>query len=401
MTWRAVAVGVLAIIPCAPAGAHDRSISYSTWDIRGRQARVTVRLAELDLTRFPWAATADAPRDRAVGRYLTEKLHLRTAAQACAVTDGPRRLQGAIGHAVMEWRLTCPGEDSLAITSELLLDVAPSHLHVARVRVDGAPALERVFSAHERHWALPAAADASPLQGTSLLGYLHLGVEHIVTGYDHLAFVFALLLLGSSLGAVAKVVTGFTVAHSLTLALAVLGVLRPERTAIEALIGLSIALVAAENVWLQTPRGRALPGLVTGLLAALAAGAAAGYGQVPARTLAGLALFAACYFGLLARLARADALRWAIAFLFGLVHGFGFAGVLLEAELPSERLVLALFGFNAGVELGQLGAVVLAWPLLRAATRARGGRWRSAVIEAGSAAVLAVGVFWFVTRAYG
>jgi hypothetical protein len=126
-----------------------------------------------------------------------------------------------------------------------------------------------------------------------------------------------------------------------------------------------------------------------------------GYGRVPGLTLAGLAIFAACYFELLGAASRPALLRWAIAFVFGLVHGFAFAAVLSEAHLPADRLARALLGFNVGVELGQLVIVTLAWPLLHLATRSDRGRLRAAVIEVGSAAVCGLGLFWFVTRAYG
>ena len=136
-------------------------------------------------------------------------------------------------------------------------------------------------------------------------------------------------------------------------------------------------------------------------IAAASLAALAGIGSVPPLTLAGLALFTLCYFALLDRAPAPVSVRWAIAFLFGLVHGFGFAGVLTEAQLPTDRLVRALFGFNVGVELGQLAAVALVWPLLQWIFGARGGRYRPVLVDAGSAAVLAVGLFWFVTRSYG
>jgi hypothetical protein len=113
-----------------------------------------------------------------------------------------------------------------------------------------------------------------------------------------------------------------------------------------------------------------------------------------------LALFAICYFGLLTRVSSTGALRWGIAFIFGFVHGFAFAAVLVEAGLPTERLAAALFGFNAGVELGQLAAVAAVWPLLHLLSRRDDG-WRLAVLNYGSAAVLTLGVFWFVSRAFG
>src|SRR5437773_10447507 len=217
-------------------------------------------------------------------------------------------------------------------------------------------------------------------------------------GYDHLVFLFALLLVCGSLGEAARVVTGFTVGHSATLALAALGWVTPARGAVEAVVGLSIALVALENVWLAGGDHRLPVVAVAGLLAAAALAGVAG--RVPPQTLVGLALFAACYFALLARSARPAGLRWPVAALFGLVHGLGFAGMLAEMTLPRARLVPALLGFNVGVELGQLAAVAAAWPVLDLLAR-RGEPWRAAVVGYGSAGVLAMGVLWFAGRAFG
>jgi hypothetical protein len=289
------------------------------------------------------------------------------------------------------------------VSSTLLLDVAPSHLHFARVEMPDGSVREAVLSEAQTTWPLgdldarTAVADAA---GTSLGGYLKLGVAHIATGYDHIAFVLALLLLAANLREVTGLVTGFTVGHSVTLALAVLGVVRPEARAIEALIGFSIALVATENSWLLGGRPRAIPVVVVAGLAALAAAAAGGHGAVAASTLLGLALFSGCHFGLLDRASRPALVRAAVAFAFGLVHGFGFAGVLAELELPTDRLVAALFGFNAGVEVGQLAVVAAIWPLLRALARASDGRWHDRVAAAGSAAICGLGLFWFLTRTF-
>ncbi|MBI4514919.1 MAG: HupE/UreJ family protein [Deltaproteobacteria bacterium] len=392
---------VALLLPVA-AAAHDRTTSHSTWSITGRRAYVTVRLTRLDVSRFPWAAGAGAELDRLLGAYLSTRLELRAGDALCPLSDGPRPLAAAPGRVLYEWQVSCPESGSLQVRSRLLLDVSAAHLHFARVSRDGALALERVLSEREPAWPLPepAPGDRVAAGATSLAGYLGLGIEHILSGYDHLAFVLALLLLGGALGEVARVVTGFTVAHSITLALTVLGYARPEPAPVEALIGLSIALVAAENVWLAGARGRTLPAVTASLLLLLAGLAALGHGRIPAVTLAGLALFSACYFGLLARAARPASLRWAIAFIFGLVHGFGFASVLIEAGLPTERLVQALFGFNAGVEVGQLAVIALVWPVLRRLAR-QGDGARLAVLHYGSAGVLALGVFWFISRAFG
>lgn len=395
-------VGLAVAIVCAPCLGHERPISYSTWRIDGSHAQVTLRMSSLEASRLPQTALPERERDEQLGRYFRGNLVLRADGVACPVSDGPRPLQAPVGRIAYEWEIRCPTSHDMQIESDLFLDVAPSHLHFARVHLSGdEPAQEKVLSDDERVWSLTASADIGGAGGTSFGEYVELGILHILTGYDHLAFLVALLLLGGSLLDVARIVTGFTVAHSITLAVSVLGYLRPETRPIEALIGLSIALVAAENLWLVGGRSRMQGVGICAAVILLATLAAAGYGGVPALSLAGLALFTACYFALVDRVSRRVPLRAAVAFVFGLVHGFGFAGVLMEVQLPTDRLAAALLGFNLGVELGQLAAVSAFWPLLKWLARSQRRTVYDAAIEVASASVLALGVFWFVSRAYG
>jgi hypothetical protein len=270
------------------------------------------------------------------------------------------------------------------------------------VREPGAGPLERVLTGAEPGWRLESeegdGTDAST--GSSIWSYVMIGVEHIGTGPDHLAFVLALILIAARLGEVATVITGFTIAHSITLAVAALGLAKPESQEIGALVGLSIVLVAAENAFLLGGRPRSIPAVTVLGLGAMALLSALGIGGIGSLTLAGMTLFAFCYFGLLGRAERPARLRIAISFAFGLVHGFGFAGVLVEIALPRERLLPALLGFNLGVEVGQLVLVAALWPLLRDLARLRDGRPHRLVVEAGSALLCSVGLFWFLTRAF-
>ena len=126
----------------------------------------------------------------------------------------------------------------------------------------------------------------------------------------------------------------------------------------------------------------------------------AGSGALFPTAWVGLALFSACHFGLLARSRRPERLRAVVAFAFGLVHGFGFAGVLMEMDLPVNRLLPGLFGFNVGVELGQLVVVGLFWPLSHWLERRRPAPYRL-FAESGSAVVFCLGIYWLVTRTWG
>ena len=399
---RAALALVLAAAAALPAAAHTRSVSYSSWQLDASGATVQVRVSLLELSRLAFDPVLDVSSGGPAAQYLVDHLGLRAGEARCAATEPPAAEPAPKGWAHFRWRIACAASGPRSLESSVLLDVAPSHLHFARVAGEGVSVRERVLTEADPQWALETvSAGRSAAPGTTLLGYVGLGILHITTGWDHLAFLLALLLLARRLREVAVLVTAFTAAHSVTLALAVLGLVRPNGAAIESLIGYSIALVAAENAWLLAGGGIAVPAAVAGATALLALGAAFGVGSVGPIVLAGLALFAGCHFALLSRVARPARLRAAVAFVFGLVHGFGFAGVLAEMELPTARLAPALFGFNVGVELGQLAAEALAWPALVAISRASPQRWAPRVVEVGSAAVFGLGLFWFATRAFG
>ena len=287
-------------------------------------------------------------------------------------------------------------EGGSAIRSDLLRGLVPQHVHLARVRDETGGFREKVVVGSDPTWEL----EESTGHGTSLGGYFLLGVEHILGGWDHLAFVLALVLLVGSFPEVLKLVTGFTVAHSLTLGLAALGLLRPDTAAVEILIGFSIALVAAENCWLLGGRGWGAPVAVIGALVVAGLWALGGSGWLAPLTWFGLALFTFCHFRLLGITNWGQFLRAMIAFSFGLIHGFGFGGALMEIGLPPGRIVPALLGFNVGVEVGQLMVVALVFPVLKLISR-RSERRGRLVAEICSAGVFAVGIYWIVTRNWG
>jgi hypothetical protein len=191
--------------------------------------------------------------------------------------------------------------------------------------------------------------------GRSAGGFLRLGIEHILTGIDHLLFILGLLLLVSGLGRLIKTVTAFTIAHSVTLSLAALGIVRFPPAPVEAVIALSIAFVAREVVL----RARGGPPTL------------------------------------------AQRQPWLVAFTFGLLHGFGFAGGLTEVGLPAGEVPLALLLFSVGVEIGHFSFVAIAVALVALARRVTLSRdvlawnWLRPLPGYGIGAAAA---FWFVER---
>ena len=370
------------------ASAHQKSVSYSKWTLSEGGATVQVKVSWFDLTSLPafqesGGSSLDAS---ATIRYLERHLLLQTAAGACRPIEGSGVLLPAErGWTRVEWRVRCDGSPT-ALQSDLFRALA-NHVHLATVL--GSAETDLVLSSTS-----PTAAfdplRLGPRHG-GFYGFVALGVEHILTGWDHLAFLFLLIVIARRVREVVLLVTGFTVGHSITLGAAALGAVVPNPRAVEAVIAASILIVALENVNVERARGGLV--LIGATLLLFAASASAG--ALPAFW--GLALFTACYFALLRLFAGAGRLRWAIACLFGFVHGLGFSGVLLEQELPRAKLVAALFSFNLGVELGQLAIVAAIWPLLRWLRRRDYG---PSVVDATSVAGAALGTFALVVRAF-
>jgi hydrogenase/urease accessory protein HupE len=193
---------------------------------------------------------------------------------------------------------------------------------------------------------------APPSLWSTMQRYVITGIEHIFLGYDHIAFLIAVVLWARRLVPVVKIVTAFTIAHSITLSLAALDLLVIPSSIVEPAIAASIVFVAVENFF-----------------------------------------------------SRDVDRRWRVAFLFGLIHGFGFAGVLREIGLPPNAAVPALAAFNIGVEIGQVAIVAVALPILRLADRLSAASRSEPVravrlVYALSAVIGLLGSYWLLARVF-
>jgi hypothetical protein len=403
---RLIVVASLALgIVASPATAlgHSRSQSFATWDVHGDAVTVVLTLPAAEATRLipardtSPAATGDpASLSDLLGEHVATRLAAWRGDIACPSVGAPRLLAARTGELRVERRFACPSTGALRLRDDVLFDAAPGHVRYARLRVEGADASELLFTADERE-RIVATTGASVHGGTA--EYVGLGVLHILSGADHVAFLAALLLCCRRLREMATLATGFTVGHSLTLALAALGIVQPNMPAVESLIGFTIALVAVESVVSRGGGARLLAGLGAMLFFTLAVLRATVGLALPVATIVGLALFSFCYLPLVRRDPWQTGLRPLLTALFGLVHGLGFASVLIEAGLPPGRLVAALVGFNVGVEIGQLVLVAALWGVRIAVARgmSRAGA-RTLALDAGAAALCALGVFWLVAR---
>lgn len=360
MSWRVllmgtlVLLGLLAFVP-RRAEAHTLGLSRSEWRFDAAELTARISLARADALALAPSADADgdgliseseAAAEGVARRTVEDRLRVDAGGVPCTLENATLELEEDDG-ARFTARYACgPGERSADLGAFLSV-LATGHRQAAFVHdSEGAPR-EALLHVGASTLALGsaerAAAPSSRLDVAR--DYVVLGVEHIWFGIDHVVFLLGLVLIGGRLRDVVAMATAFTVAHSITLALAVLEIVVPSGALIEPLIALSVAYVGVENLRGTEPKT-----------------------------------------------------RWRITAAFGLVHGFGFAGALAEVGLPRESVPLALLSFNVGVELGQLAILAVVVPLL---ARLHAKRWfRERAVPILSGAIVFVGLAWFVERVF-
>lgn len=367
MRLRSWLCGLLLLI-ALPVLAHKASDSYLVLDIKGDavSGQWDIALRDIDFAlgldddgdgEITWGELR--ARHAEIAAWALGRLSLqRGGACTLQVADHLVDSHSDGAYAVLQLAGRCPvGSGELALNYRLLFELDALHRGLLRLSLDGA-AQTAVLSPQR-------AEQRFAVGGISRLAqfgqYLVEGIWHIWIGFDHILFLLALLLpavlvheagrwrgvarFGEALREVLWVVTAFTIAHSITLTLAAMGLVALPSRLVESAIAVSVVLAAANN----------LKPLVEGR-------------------------------------------RWMVAFGFGLIHGFGFASVLAELGLPQETLVLSLLGFNLGVEVGQL-AIVAAFLPLAYALRST-GFYRRGVFIGGSLLTLAIALVWLIERAF-
>lgn len=371
MTALLRAIGLLVVIVLwhGSAIAHKPSDSYlalrpdgqaisGQWDIALRDLDFAIGLDGNDDGAITWGELKS--RHNAVAAYALSRLAITADGATCRLMPieqlVDRHSDGA--YAVLRFVAECDRKvEAFDATYSLFFDLDPQHKGLLRLEL-GSATVTAIFTPNEpkRSFKLTPVSRL-----TQFLEYLREGVWHIWVGYDHILFLVSLLLpavlvrragrwepvsgFAPAFWDVFRIVTSFTVAHSITLTLAALGVVELPSRLVESAIAASVILAAANNL---RPAVREN--------------------------------------------------RWMVAFGFGLIHGFGFASVLADLGLPRDTLVLALVGFNLGVEAGQLAIVASFLPLAHAIRST--GFYRRAVMFGGSLCIVIIAGIWFAERAF-
>jgi hypothetical protein len=385
------------------AQAHERSESTSHWTFDNAELHGILTARTREVTRLTVPGDSYASLAQIFAAHVQRSSAASVDGVPCNLRHSPSTLESEPGYLRVDVQMRCdagPRAQRLALKLDLFFAVAPSHHHFLYVESPGS----------SREAILTASAPTTQLElrpttvnDTRFLQFVGMGIEHIATGFDHLAFLLALLISARAAREVLAIVTGFTLGHSLTLSLAVLGIVQADRGAVECLIGLTIALAAAANLIRGEREGHIAAVAAAAITALLLLIPADFRPSLSAALIIGIAVAAGSAVWLIgAREKEFSVLsRATLAMGFGWVHGLGFASALQELHLPRSRLLPTLLGFNVGVEIGQLLAVLGVVALIRIvatvapATRQRAGA--SATVA--SAILLAAGLAWFLTRA--
>jgi len=354
MRIRFVAVGSMLMVAFA-ARAHDPGLSGLVLQVSNSSLRATMTLACADVGMI---ASLDADHDGHVttAEFEVARANLDQVANSAlnvsvdgvsATIAGNSVWSEAAGEVQFTQCFKLPEGSRLQVQSVLLDSLPRGHRQYALLRdAEGHPLGDKLLDVSQPLFEAPLASTVTPVEPPrSLSQFLLLGVEHIATGYDHLVFLLGLLIAGGSLRAVVKIITAFTVAHSITLALAALDYIRLPASVVEPLIAVSIVYVGMENI-----------------------------------------------------LHRDLERRWILAFGFGLIHGCGFASVLRELGLGANGagILAPLLSFNIGVELGQIVIAAFLLPVIWKLNRRRSFQIR--YLPACSLSITLAGACWLTER---
>ncbi len=236
------------------AGAHTRSQSHSVWEIKGADVDLVMTIPVLEADRL--SGDQSAPSDDRLKAYLSERVYPLTGGNRCPVVPPIQTLSAAPGFRKFDFTFKCTAASNLQVHSAAFFDLVPSHTNFAQVQNALSGEFTEQLITAEHQTVDVTGGEGSRLKRARFVEFIRMGTMHIFTGVDHMSFLLGLVLISRRLRDLVFVVTGFTIGHSLTLALAVTGVLRPHAEYIDALVALTIALIGAENIVVQTHKAR-------------------------------------------------------------------------------------------------------------------------------------------------
>ena len=349
----------------SPLNAHYFSESFSKWNVVDNKVEANFSLLTLESTRIFQVENyqkimfeENLSETDVFKIYLSQHLKVTSEGKNCSLVDEIKELNSQEGSLNLSLNFECPSNKEIKIINNALFNLVQSHIHIARIYIDNNLYTEKALFFNDQSIDLNEEKENNSFSN-SFYKFFSLGLDHILSGYDHLLFILGLLLLVTNLKRLLLVITGFTIGHSLTLSLSVINIIQVKSSLVEALIGYTIMFVGLEYLYKENNDHRvSMIFIITLSLLLLIFGNLINP-NFPYFLILGILLFSLGYFYLLKNLNSENNLLSIITIIFGLIHGFGFGGFLLGSKISSENIFSGLLGFNLGVEVGQIIFVLL------------------------------------------
>ena len=349
----------------SPLNAHYFSESFSKWNVVDNKVEANFSLLTLESTRIFQVENyqkimfeENLSETDVFKIYLSQHLKVTSEGKNCSLVDEIKELNSQEGSLNLSLNFECPSNKEIKIINNALFNLVQSHIHIARIYIDNNLYTEKALFFNDQSIDLNEEKENNSFSN-SFYKFFSLGLDHILSGYDHLLFILGLLLLVTNLKRLLLVITGFTIGHSLTLALSVINIIQVKSSLVEALIGYTIMFVGLEYLYKENNDHRVSMIFITTLSLLLLIFGNLINPNFPYFLILGILLFSLGYFYLLKNLNSENNLLSIITIIFGLIHGFGFGGFLLGSKISSENIFSGLLGFNLGVEVGQIIFVLL------------------------------------------
>ena len=375
--------------------AHNRSESYSKFNLtsneQGMAIQVTSSIKQDIFNNLN--PTSHFKSYESLVAYLDKAINLGSS---CKLNESVEINENiSLGVLKFVWSFQCL-QIPESISMSLFQDLGVTHTHIARGVIDGQSVPEFMFASIQDEWVIGLPGERNVNQ-SSYFGYFKSGVQHILSGWDHLTFLLGLLLLFTGRFLIIAI-TGFTIGHSLTLGLGAMNVLRVHSEIIETLIGFSILLLAVEYFHKHAFEiNKLIKNLALSFCAFLPL---AIFGNLDPILIVGLALFLTFYLSLTNHYSS-PWLPLMVTVFFGLIHGLGFASSIAESGIPQDRLLPIILSFNIGVEVGQLAVAFTLLAFLKLTKTYFRFSDFNYLHGAMGAFVFSMGTFWFISRAIG
>ena len=344
----------------SPLNAHYFSESFSKWNVVDNKVEANFSLLTLESTRIFQVENyqkimfeENLSETDVFKIYLSQHLKVTSEGKSCSLVDEIKELNSQEGSLNLSLNFECPSNKEIKIINNALFNLVQSHIHIARIYIDNNLYTEKALFFNDQSIDLNEEKENNSFSN-SFSKFFSLGLDHILSGYDHLLFILGLLLLVTNLKRLLLVITGFTIGHSLTLSLSVINIIQVKSSLVEALIGYTIMFVGLEYLYKENKDHRVSMIFITTLSSLLLIFGNLINPNFPYFLILGILLFSLGYFYLLKNLNSENNLLSIITIIFGLIHGFGFGGFLLGSKISSENIFSGLLGFNLGVEVGQI-----------------------------------------------